>query len=301
MAGNKVLLAGASGFLGQAVLARLQRAGHETVGLDIKPPAEAMGATHITDDLSDPARLAAIVVKHRPSHIVHAGGVSGPMVLGDQPMATLRINVGGTLNLLEAALAGGVSTFIHCSSLSAIGNYYEAGPIGAQQPMRPASPYGASKAACEMLLQGLHGRVPLELCALRFTSIYGAGRQTSLITDVIADAAIAGRTAEVEAVSDWPYVYVDDAADAVLQAAFSQRRRQLSYYIAYPEQVTAGQLAAAAAEALGRPAVAVAMSGLAVSRGPVDISPAGRDFGYAPKIDHREGMRRLVEARRHRA
>ncbi|MEQ1615845.1 MAG: NAD(P)-dependent oxidoreductase [Hyphomicrobiaceae bacterium] len=295
---RRFLLTGASGFLGQAVTRRLHAARHEVVGLDIMPASTAGTAAHIIDDLSDPARLQALLEHHRPTCIIHAGGVSGPMVMSDQPVETLTVNVGGTLNLLRAASAAKVATFIHCSSISAVGSYYETDPIGDDHPLRPDTPYGCSKAACEMLLQGLFGRIAMDLCGLRFSTVYGPGRTTSLVTDAIADATLAGAAIEVPATSDWPYIFIDDAADATVAAALSSTRTQLMYFVSYPEQVSVQDLAAAAAVALGSAPIAVSMTGNPTNRGPVDIAPAMRDFAFSPKIDHREGMRRLVEARR---
>jgi len=84
--------------------------------------------------------------------------VSGPMVLADDPAAVIEINVTGGMNLLYAAMAGGVATFVYCSSVAAIGNYYEAEPIGEDYPMRPTSTYGCSKAAMDYVLRGLWRR-----------------------------------------------------------------------------------------------------------------------------------------------
>src|SRR5262245_19449616 len=144
-----VLVTGSSGFLGSALVPRLARAGHRVVGLD-PAPTQGPGYAHVTQDLSDQARLAELLAAHRITHLIHAGGVSGPMVLGDRPAEVMAINVTGSLNLLHAALATGVKTFVYCSSVAAIGEYDEPQPIRDDHPMRPVHPYGASKAAMDM-------------------------------------------------------------------------------------------------------------------------------------------------------
>jgi UDP-glucose 4-epimerase len=291
-----VLVTGSSGFLGSALVPRLVRAGHGVVGLD-PAPAKGPGYTHVSQDLSDQGRLAKLLAAHEITHVIHAGGVSGPMVLSDRPAEVMAINVTGSLNLLHAALATRVSTFVYCSSVAAIGDYDEPQPIGDDHPMRPMHPYGASKAAMDMVLRGLWGRVPLDLCSLRFTMIYGPGRQTSSVIDDIVAAAVAGSDVSVPATGNWPYVFIDDAADAALAACFAARRRQLAYFIAYPEQVALSDLAAATAAA-SRPVRLVVDETLPpASRGALDIGPAIRDFGFAPKVDHREGIRRMIAAR----
>ena len=162
----------------------------------------------------------------------------------------------------------------------------------------PASTYGASKAAMDMVLRGLWRRVPLDLCSLRFTSIYGPGRRTRFVVDDIVAAAARGEPASAEPTSDWPYIYVDDAADAAVAACFATKRSQLFYFIAYPEQVTLEDFAQAAAHA-GKPVqLVIDHTKPRALRGPVDIGPAQRDFGFAPNVDHRQGIARMLAARR---
>lgn len=292
-----VLLTGSSGFLGRALAPRLRAAGHAIVGLD-PVPASLPGVHAVTGDLADADWLTHLLRTHAVTHVIHAGGVSGPMVLSDRPAEVIAINVAGSLNLLQAAQASGVVTFVYCSSVSAVGDYYEDAPIGDEHPLRPTSTYGASKAAVEMVLRGLWRRTPLDLCSLRFTTIYGPGRQTALVVDEIVAAACAGRAARVAPASDWPYIYVDDAADAALAACFATRRRQLAYFIAYPQQVSLAELAAAAAAAGFPVALAVDATQPQALRGPLDIAPAQRDFAFAPRVDHREGIRRMIAAQK---
>jgi nucleoside-diphosphate-sugar epimerase len=295
---NRILVTGASGFLGGAIVPRLLARGNEVLGLDPAVPQNAR-VRHIEDDLSDPARLRALLADERITHIIHAGGISGPMVMTDRPDRVMAINVGGSLNLLLAAIETGVKTFVYCSSVSAIGDFYEAVAIGDDYPMRPATPYGCSKAAMDMVLRGLWQKTPLDLCSLRFTGIYGPGRRTAFVIGEIVEAAVEGRPARVERMSDQPFLYIDDAANAAVAACLSEKRRQLHYFLAYPEQVTLADLAAAAAAAGAAVKIEIDATrpAPAVRRGPLDIGPASRDFGFAPKVDHRTGISRMIAAR----
>lgn len=276
-------------------MARLLATGHQAVGLDPSPAPDA-ARRHVIDDLSDRRRLSDLLRAERISHVIHCGGVSGPMVRGDDPARVMEINVAGSLNLLLASLAS-VRTFIYCSSVSAVGEFYEAGPIDVDYPLQPTSAYGCSKAAMDMVLRGLWRRVPLDLCSLRFSSIYGPGRHTRFVVDDIVAAAVQGVPASVEPATDWPYIYIDDAADATVAACFSDRRRQLFYFLAYPEQTTLENFAEAAAQA-GKPVQLVIDSARPrVRRGPVDVGPAQRDFAFAPRVGHREGIYRMLAER----
>jgi len=283
-----LLVTGSSGFVGRAIMARLP----DAIGLD----PVAGPSTRVIDDLSDRARLRDLIAREKVSHIIHAGGVSGPMVLADDPAAVLAINVTGSMNLLYEAMAAGVTTFVYCSSVAAIGNYYEAEPIGEDYPLRPNSTYGCSKAAMDYVLRGLWRRVPLDLCSLRLTAVYGPGRQTEFNVDTIVRAALAGKSARLDPLTDWPYVYVDDAAEAAIAACFSTQRKQLAYFVAHPERVTPDDIAAACGAA-GKPVrLEIDSSKPKAARGPVDVEAPARDFGFRAKIGLREGIRRMIEA-----
>jgi UDP-glucuronate 4-epimerase len=285
-----VLVTGSSGFVGRAIMARL--ADRRAIGLD--PVAAA--STQCIDDLSDRARLRALIAREKITHIIHAGGVSGPMLMADDPAGVMAINVTGSMNLLYEAMAGGVTTFIYCSSLAAIGNFYESEPIGEDYPMRPASSYGCSKAAMDFVLRGLWRKVPLDLCSLRLTAVYGPGRQTEFNVDTIVRAALADKPARLDPLTDWPYIYVDDAADAAIAACFSRERRQLAYFVAHPERVTPDDIAAACAAA-GKPVrLEIDTTKPKAARGPVDVEAAARDFGFRAQVGLREGIRRMIAA-----
>ena len=174
MADEITLVTGASGFLGKAVMKLLAEQKKRAIGLD--PRASA--TTQVVDDLSDRSKLTKLLTSEKITHIIHAGGVSGPMVLAEDPAKVITINVLGSLHLLYAAMDAGVKTFVYCSSAAALGSFHESTPVGETYPLRPNNTYSASKAAMEMVLRGLWGRIPLDLCALRFTVIYGPGRET---------------------------------------------------------------------------------------------------------------------------
>ncbi|MGB9066289.1 MAG: NAD(P)-dependent oxidoreductase [Pseudolabrys sp.] len=272
MANDVTLVTGASGFLGKAVMKLLAGKSHHAVGLDPRPSDTAQ----VVDDLSDRSRLEALLTAERVTHIVHAGGVSGPMVLADNPVEVIAINVLGSLNLLYAAMESGVRTFIYCSSAAALGNFYQDEPVDEQYPLRPNNTYSASKAAMEMVLRGLWRKIPLDLCSLRFTVIYGPGRETTFTVEEIIRAARAGKAARIAPMTDWPYIYIDDAARAAVQACFSENRKQLSYFVAHPEKVTPDDIAAAAATA-GKPVrLEIDGSKPKAARGPRAISGFAR-------------------------
>ncbi|MFY9686339.1 MAG: NAD(P)-dependent oxidoreductase, partial [Pseudolabrys sp.] len=279
------LVTGASGFLGKAVMKLLSEQKQRAIGLDPRSSA----TTQVVDDLSDRSKLTKLLAGEKVTHIIHAGGVSGPMVLGDDPLKVISINVLGSLNLLYAAIDAGVRTLVYCSSAAALGSFHESAPVDESYPLRPNNTYSASKAAMEMVLRGLWSKIPLDLCSLRFTVIYGPGRETTYTVEEIVGAALAGTVARVAPMGDWPYVYIDDAARAAVQACYAKGRKQLSYFIAHPEKVTPEDIAAAAAAA-GKPVrIEIDGSKPKAERGPLNVEPAARDFGFRAQVGHRDG------------
>lgn len=273
-------------------MARLATLGEKAIGLDPRPAR----STQVIDDLSDRARLRALIAGETISHIIHAGGISGPMVMADDPAGVIAINVTGSMNLLNEAMAGGVRTFVYCSSVAAIGHFYEPEPIGEDYPMRPASTYGCSKAAMDFILRGLWKKVPLDICSLRLTAVYGPGRQTEFNIDTVVRAALAGTPARLDPLTDWPYIYVDDAADAAIAACLSAGRKQLAYFVAHPERVSPDDIAAACGTAGYPVRLDIDAARPKAARGPVDVEAAARDFGFRAQVGHREGIRRMIEA-----
>lgn len=295
---KRILVTGSSGFLGAAVAARLTSEGHEVLGFDPAPPMPGARHRHCAEDLSDAEGLLVQLREFQPEIVIHAGGVSGPMVLADQPGRIMAINVRGSLNLLDASMAVGVRRFVFCSSISAVGEFVE-GPLPDDPPLRPNTTYGASKAAVDQVLGGLHGRCAMQIVSLRFTTIYGPGRLTAIPLGDIVAAAASGTPLRVPRVQPSPYIFIDDAAAATIAASFADGPLpQLFYNIAHPELVSFADVASALT-AEGFPVELIEDESLPrVARGALAVEAAARDFGFRAMVAHRAGIARMLAALR---
>ncbi|MCJ2184760.1 NAD(P)-dependent oxidoreductase [Novosphingobium sp. 1949] len=131
--GPTIALTGATGFVGQCLLEQALAAGYAVRALARREQAPRPGVTWVAGDLADRAALAELL--RGAEAVVHVAGVTNaPDAAGFEAG-----NVTGTLNLIEAAVAGGVHRFVFVSSLSA------------REPQLSA--YGASKAKAEKLLK----------------------------------------------------------------------------------------------------------------------------------------------------
>lgn len=222
MSGDTILVTGASGLIGQRLLARLVSEGRRVLGIDVaaKPGHRPVEIA----DLADIHRLHALAGREGVGSVIHCGAVSGPMVLADNPHAIVSINVGGTANILELARVRGMRRVVFTSSTSAFGATVEAesGPDGLPEdvPLRPGSVYGATKVAGEQLLAGYRAQHGLDAVAIRLSWVYGPGRTTDCVIRTMIEDAQASRPTSLPFGADFPrqFIHVDDAVDALLRA-----------------------------------------------------------------------------------
>ena len=146
---SRVLVTGGAGFIGRRLVGSLVAAGHEVTVVDRRPfPGDGVGA--VTGDIRDDSVLARAVQPGMDA-IFHLAAVTSVVDSIDDPAGTYQTNVAATASLLEFARTTGVGTFLLASTNAVVGN---AGTetITERSPLRPLSPYGATKAAAEMML-----------------------------------------------------------------------------------------------------------------------------------------------------
>src|SRR5262249_50461579 len=152
----RVLVAGGSGVAGPVVAHPLAEHGHEVHGVARRPPEPGrLGGAPLEfhgGDVCDPVGLGRLVACVAPSGIVHLAAVAEPAAAGRDPEATYRTNLGGTLALLAAVRAGAPRARVLVVSSSSVYGAVEARelPVREENPLRPLTVYGASKAAAEI-------------------------------------------------------------------------------------------------------------------------------------------------------
>lgn len=261
----KVLVTGAAGFIGRRLCAAL--AGHEVIATDIA------GAPHSHDVREIPSALFSGC-----DVVIHGGGISGPMVLADDPAEVIDINVRGTARLLEMARAQGVGRFIGLSSVAVYGDVE--GVVTEDAPLRATNAYGSSKAASDLLIR-TYARYGLETVALRIGWVYGQGRTT----DALVQPVVRGDPVPEGGDHRLQFVHVDDVVAAIL-AALRRGTSGAAYNINGAEVATVREICAMISD---RPVGAGLLSGVDV-QGPMDLSAAARDLGWAPQVPFAKGL-----------
>src|SRR5262245_45703545 len=144
---RRIMVTGSSGFLGLPAAEALVADGHEIFGFDLAMPDVAKVTFEpIVGDFSNLHLLCTFLTQRKIDTIVHAGGISGPMLARNDPFAICSANVIGTMNLLEAARVARLERFVYCGSASAYGDTPPA-PVPDDPPLRDVDIYSASKGA----------------------------------------------------------------------------------------------------------------------------------------------------------
>jgi len=216
----RVLVTGGSGFIGQHVVACLLSDGVEVVIADLNPsPNRDFEVVEVIGDLRDPA-VVAKAFSYGIDGVIHLAALTSVIKSMENPQGVFEVNVAATQLLLEAARLSGTRHFVMASSNAVTGDAGSA-VITEEMPLRPLTPYGATKAAGEMLLSCYGSSYDMVTVSLRLTNVYGIGMQVkdSIVARMMR-YALNGGTLQVYGDGEQrrDYVYVVEVARAFVQA-----------------------------------------------------------------------------------
>ena len=188
---NKVFLTGGTGCIGAATTYVLMsrdvdeaviatRSGSEGVPRLWFPEKLDPRITFAKGDVSDAQRIGELVHTHQPTRIIHLSGFQSPDCDAYQGRG-MEVNVGGTLNLLNAAanLGDRLERFVFASSAAVYGprSLYPGETVAEKDPLAPPNLYGVWKMAGEHLARLFHERTAVPTVCLRLNTTYGIGRE----------------------------------------------------------------------------------------------------------------------------
>ena len=300
---SRILVTGGAGFVGAALVHALLQRGDQVVVLDSGVSAgfgyvEGSGAKLVRADVRE--REAVDRALDGCTAVVHlAAQASVPQSIVD-PLEDMTINVGGSLQVLEAARSKGVKRVVFASSNAVIGGH----PPPAHEGLVPfpVSPYGAAKAAIEAYLRAYHEAFGTEGVSLRFANAYGpwSAHKTSVLA-AFTKAYLSGGPLTVRGTGEQTrdFVHVDDVVWMILACldAPAELVANEVFQVGTGRETSLLELARLLFD-IGGGEVAVEHEPAApgdVARNVSDISHARAVLGYSPRVDLREGLADTIE------
>jgi UDP-glucose 4-epimerase len=220
---------GGAGFIGSTLVDALLAAGAEVSVIDDlsrgrREHVNAAADFHQLDVVDE--SLAAVVASIAPEIVFHDAAQIDVRRSVSEPMVDTRINVLGTVNVLDACVRAGVRRVLFASSGGTLYGDTDVLPTPETHPYAPASGYGAAKLAGETygdVFRQVHG---LEFVALRYSNVYGPRQDPhgeAGVVAIFAERLLAGSDAVIngDGAQTRDYVFVDDVVDATLRAAES--------------------------------------------------------------------------------
>ncbi len=327
----KILVTGAAGFIGSALVRRLLEAGHTVVGIDninsyydtrLKYARLALsgvaqqdiserraaassacpGYSFVLLDIADRIGMDALFASGRFDVVVNMAGQAGVRYSIENPYAYVESNVMGFLNVLENCRNHGVGHLLYASSSSIYGQ-------GSRVPYReddctdrPVSLYAATKKADELMAYAYSRLYGFATTGLRFFTVYGPWGRPDMAPILFMKAIVEGRPVKVfnNGNLSRDFTYIDDIVDGLmclLDHPSTDEVPARSFNIGESAPVRLLDFISTIEQVTGRRAVRQMMP---MQPGDVyctyaDISQLSGEFGYRPRVGIAEGVARLYD------
>lgn len=182
-----ILVTGAGGFIGGYLAKLAAEAGHSVLGVDHKEPnaGSAFTGTFELCDVRDTAHVYGMIAAFQPERIFHLAAQSYPTVSMIQPLDTMQINAGGTVNIFEGIRAAGIKPIVvvACSSAEYGIVAAEDLPVREDHALVPLHPYGVSKVAQDLLASQYFANYAIPTVRIRIFNTTGPGKRDDVCSD----------------------------------------------------------------------------------------------------------------------
>ena len=301
------VVTGGAGFIGSNLAAGLLQEGHQVTILDNFTTGRRENLEGLADRLrvvegSICDRAAADAAFEGAEFVLHEAALPSVQRSVEQPEDTNRVNVGGTLTVLEAARAAGVKRVVLAASSSAYGDQPTLPKVETMAP-QPLSPYAASKLAGEHYCMAYFHSMGLETACLRYFNVFGPRQdpasQYAAVVPIFITAFLNGKRPTVfgDGEQSRDFTYVDNVVTANLLAATAPRAAGQVFNVGCGARYSLNQLLESLGRTMGThiPAIYEAPRVGDVKHSHADIAKAKELMGYEPVVSFEEGLAKTVE------
>jgi len=208
-----VVIFGAAGFIGRNVVNKLREKNVELIATDIAKNPFKEDVNYIQADILDSESVREVV---RKADVVMHLAASPLLPSIERPKLNMKVNIEGTLNILEASRDFNIDKVIFSSASSVVGDV-KYNPVDEEHPCVPKTPYAVAKKACENYLRVYKDIFDLNYLIFRFFNVYGPWQypESGALIPIIYVRLSQGKVFNIygDGTATRDYVYVDDVAD----------------------------------------------------------------------------------------
>lgn len=293
----RALVTGGCGFIGSHLVERLVGDGHEVIVLDDLSTGRLQNLAHVPPDA--PVRIREVsVVDYEAIRlwfagvevVFHLAGLADVVPSISEPRRYFKVNVDGTIAVLEASRAAGVRKIVYAASSSCYG-VPDVYPTPETAPVRPRYPYAFSKWIGEQAVLHWNDVYRMSAVSLRLFNAYGLRSRTTGAYGGVFGVFLAQRangfplTVVGDGTQMRDFVFVWDVVEAFVLAAASDVSGEV-FNVGSGEPQTVNRLA----ELIGGPVVYVPKRSGEPDRTHADIGKIRRVLGWSPKVSFEEGV-----------
>jgi len=306
---STILVTGGAGFIGSHLADALLERGDDVVVIDDLSTGShdhvPRNAELVEADVADAEAVRSAFEDRRFDAVVHIAGQASISKSFDNPENDLRVNVVGTLNVIDQMVAHGVSRLVYASSMTAYGEPQTI-PTPESEPCIPISYYGVTKYAAERYVQvaGARTDVELSVTSLRMFNVFGEGQSLTnpyqgvlaiFIGNVLRGEPI---TIHSDGKQTRDFVYIGDVVDAWLRVLADPGTRGGVYNVGSGRETTIAELAQAVVRAFGHDEWEIHTGPEQrgdLRRSCADVNALEQATGWRPHTSLDEGMRRTID------
>ena len=308
----RCLVTGGAGFIGSHLCERLIEEDHDVVSLDnfndyydpeikrrnVQPVISHQRYRLVEGDILDWDLSERVFTEENFDVVIHLAARAGVRPSIRAPQLYQKVNVEGTVNLLELSSKFKVPKFILASSSSVYGENSKV-PFSEDDPVdHPISPYAATKKACELLAYTYSSLYPISVTCLRFFTVYGPRQRPDMAIHKFTKSIIEDRDISLfgDGTSYRDYTYITDIIDGVMESIRKCDGYRI-YNLGESQTVLLSDLIRILEKVLGMKAKIKRMPKQPgdVPKTYADITRAKKELGYRPGVLIDEGIKKFVE------